>query len=155
VDVAVALSAHDRLWEQRAAVLRDWQQAARRRDGAVRGLERHLVAREAALIRAAGGLTARQRAWAEQHATYATRPTDRSGRQVVVTWTYYRHRIEATAAKWAPIIDAATAALSVADVAVADATAVVLAAWGKDAPQATGRTQRQLRSLASRHPPAP
>ncbi len=148
------LLAHEGLWEQRAVVLREWQLAVRRREQLVRRRDRHRVAIDAELTRASRGLTARQREWAQQHATYETRPKDRAGRRVLVTWTYHRERIEATAAKWASVLEADTTAIAQADAALASATAAVLDAWGREAPDATGRTRRQLTTIARRHTPA-
>jgi len=147
VDVAVVLLAHERLWEQRAVVLREWRMALTRREQVVRRRERHRVAMDGELARASG-LTARQRAWAARHASYETRPRDRAGRQVVVTWTNHRTRIAATAARWAPILEADAGAIAEADATVAAAVTAVLSAWGPDAPDATGRTRRQLAAMA-------
>ncbi len=153
LDVDVALVAHERLWEQRTVVLRDWRLAVSRREELARQRDRHLVAIDTELTRAPRGLSARQRAWAQQHATYETRPRDRAGRQVLVTWTYHRARVDATTARWQPILEADTTAVEEADAALAAATAAVLDAWGREAPHATGRTRRQLTAIA-RHAPA-
>ncbi|MGO9955936.1 MAG: hypothetical protein ACLP50_08120 [Solirubrobacteraceae bacterium] len=154
MDASVALLAHEGLWEQRAVVLREWQLAVRRREQLVLRRDRHRVAMSTELMRAGRGLTASQRAWAQQHATYETRPKDRAGRRTLVTWTYQRERIEATTAKWTPILEADTTAIAQADAALAAATATILDAWGPEAPAATGRTRRQLTALARRHTPA-
>ncbi|MGO9899917.1 MAG: hypothetical protein ACLP0J_09535 [Solirubrobacteraceae bacterium] len=154
MDVAAVLSAHEGLWEQRAVVLREWQLTVRRREQVVVRRDRHRVAIDTELTRASRGLTARQRAWAQQHATYETRPKDRTGRRVLVTWTYHRNRIETTAAKWAPVLEADTIAIAQADAALAAATTAVLNAWGPDAPAATGRTRRQLSAMTRCHAPS-
>jgi hypothetical protein len=135
-------------------VLREWQLTVRRREQVVVRRDRHRVAIDTELTRASRGLTARQRAWAQQHATYETRPKDRTGRRVLVTWTYHRNRIETTAAKWAPVLEADTIAIAQADAALAAATTAVLNAWGPDAPAATGRTRRQLSAMTRCHAPS-
>lgn len=150
----MVLLAHERLWEQRAVVLREWRMALTRREQVVRRRERHRVAMDAELARASRSLTARQRAWAAQHASYETRPRDRAGRQVVVTWTNHRTRIAATAARWAPILEADAGAIAEADATVAGATTAVLSAWGQEAPDGTGRTRRQLAAMARGRPPS-
>jgi hypothetical protein len=150
VDVAVVLSAHELLWERRAAVLRDWECVVRCRDELTVKLERQRVAREAALVRAGRGLTARQRAWAQRHATFETRPRDRAGRQVLVTWLYHRERVEATEARWAELLETRTTALEQAELDLGEATRALLEIWGRDAPEASGRTRRALRAMARR-----
>ena len=69
-------------------------------------------------------------------------------RQVLVTWLYRRSRVDDVAARWTPVLKADDAAVAEAARTLAQATARLLERWGKDAPAATGRTVRQLRSLA-------
>jgi hypothetical protein len=149
VDVDGLLAAHDALWVERRQVLREWQAALRERERAAARQRRHAVARESALVRASGGLTRRQREWAERH---GARPVSgahkRAQRRVLVTWLYHERRIDNVAARWTTVLKADEATLAEAAWSLAQATARVLERWGKDAPVATGRTVRQLRSLA-------
>ncbi len=155
MDVDGLLAAHDALWEQRTGVLREWQAALRRSEQAAARQQRHTVAREAALVRASGGLSARQRAWAQQR---ETRPVSgarkRVQRQVLVTWLYRRSRVDDIAARWTPVLKADDAAVAEAARTLAQATVRLLERWGKNAPAATGRTVRQLRSLARQPSPS-
>ena len=98
--------------------------------------------------RAAGGLTARQRHWAEQHLSYAARPRGREGRQVVVTWTYRREQIRTAQARADATAAADARAQAEADTELVEATAALLAAWGEEAAQVTGQPLRRLRGLA-------
>ena len=75
-------------------------------------------------------------------------------RQVLVTWLYRRSRVDDVAARWTPVLKADDAAVAEAARTLAQATARLLERWGKDAPVATGRTVRQLRSLARQPSPS-
>lgn len=79
------------------------------------------------LRRVSGGLTARQRAWAQQHTTYEQRPRGRAGRQILIAWTYHRQQIDAATRKWAQTLKADTTALAHADAQLADATTILQA----------------------------
>ena len=155
VDVDGLLAAHDALWEQRGRLLREWQTALRNRDRASARQRRHAVARESARVRASGGLTRSQRELAERH---GARPVSgdckRAQRRVLVTWLYHQRRIDNVAARWTTVLEADEATLAEATWSLAQATARVLERWGKDAPVATGRTVRQLRSLARQPSPS-
>jgi hypothetical protein len=154
VDVVEALVAHDRLWEQRAVALAVWRRSLAGMEAAGQRLRHVESSREVALRQAAGGLSARQRAWAQRHASYATRPRDRAGRQVLITWTYRRARLEAAQARFAPSLDAARTLLSDAERELATASAALLDVWGPSAAAATGRSRRALAALARGAEPA-
>ncbi|MGH3263998.1 MAG: hypothetical protein ACRDNS_18620, partial [Trebonia sp.] len=124
------LAVHERLWKQRLQVLERWEAAWARREAAERALARRRRSAEVEMVRASGGLSARQRAWAAAHSDYASRPRDRAGRQVLVQWVYGRRRIDATAAKWTAALASAGTTVTDAGVALAAATDELLEAWG-------------------------
>jgi thioredoxin-like negative regulator of GroEL len=142
------LAVHERLWEQRVAVLERWCEARVRSENAERVLERRRRAAEAELVRVSGGLSARQRGWAAAHSGFASRPRDRAGRQVLVKWIYSRQRREAAEAKWTATLAAARTDRTNADVTLATATTELLRAWGPQAPVLTGVSVGRLRTLA-------
>jgi hypothetical protein len=152
VDVDSLMGRHERAWERRVEVLERWHEAWAQTEQAGERLESRRRACEAELVRVSQGLTARQRAWAAQHSTFATRPRDRAGRQVVVNWTYRRKQIETAEAKWAATLAAARQTVADADVSLATASRDVLEAWEIQAPSLTGVSCRGLRLLSRRAP---
>jgi len=150
LDLDSLLARHDRVWMGRVEVLEHWHEVQARREETGRRLARRLRAREAELVRVSQGLSARQRTWAARHSTYESRPTDRAGRQVVVSWIYRRKHIEAAEAKWAVRLTPACQALAEAEVSLAIASRDVLEAWETQAPRLTGVSRRGLQLLARR-----
>ncbi len=107
------------------------------------------------MVRASGGLSARQRAWAQQQGTQPVAGARRRAqRQVLVTWLYHRRRATEVAARWAPGVQVDDVAVDDAQRTLALATRRLLGAWGERAPTATGRTMRQLRDLARQASPS-
>jgi len=143
------LAAHDELWEQRALVLREWWALLRGKEQTVARQRRHRVAGEAALVRASGGLSARQREWARRHGVEpVSGARRRARRQVLLIWLHHSRRFEEADREWAPVLANDDIAVQLATAALAEATRGLLRTWGKDAPTATGRTMRQLRAIA-------
>jgi hypothetical protein len=142
------LGVHERLWKQRVEMLERWHEAWALREQSERTLDGQSRSREAELVRVSQGLSARQRAWAAQHSTYETRPRDRAGRQVLVSWTYCRKQIAAVEAKWMAILAASRRELSDTDASLAAATSAALEAWGTRTSALTGISTRRLRALA-------
>lgn len=149
VDVDVLLAAHDELWEQRAFVLRKWWALLRTREQTVARRRRHRLAGEAALVRASGGLSARDREWARRQGVEpVSGARRRARRQVLLTWLHHSRRLEEADREWAPVLANDDVAVQLASAALAEATRGLLRTWGKDAPIATGHTMPQLRAIA-------
>ena len=149
VDVDRMLAAHDELWEQRALVLREWWVLLQGREWTLARQRRHRVAGEAALVRASGGLSARQREWARRHGVEpVSGARRRARRQVLLTWLHHSHRLEEADREWAPVLANDDVAVQLASAVLAEATRGLLRSWGKDAPTATGRSMRQLLAIA-------
>jgi hypothetical protein len=149
VNVDRLLQAHDKLWKQRALVLEEWRAVLRRSERTVAQRERHKGARAADLLQASGGLNARQREWARRHGLApVSGARRRAQRHVVLAWLHHRRRVEEAEQRWAPMLASDDNAVRQTVAALADTTQRLLRTWDKDAPLATGRTIRQLRTLA-------
>jgi hypothetical protein len=112
-------------------LLAAWWEAVRERDDAVEARDRLVAGRDRAVSRILGGMTVKQQTWVQRHLTYATRPRDTAGRQLVLTWLQHQDPVRECQADWDSRIDPAERRLHTAEDHLGDLAGAVLAMWGQ------------------------
>lgn len=149
VDARQVRLAERQAWERE--LLAAWWEAVAERDDAAEARDRLVAARDRALSAILGGMSPKQQSWVRRHLTYATRPRDTTGRQLVLTWVQHHDEVEACRADWASRIDPAELRLHTAEEVVTDLAGVALDTWGrKRCEEMTGVRWQQVTAWARR-----
>lgn len=128
-------------------MLRRWQEAVAQFEAVTATAQRHAVAAARELVVVSGGLSARQRAAAEQHAQAGTHPLSRSARSTLSMWTYHSEHTREVAARSEAIGQADAVTVDRARTQLAEATQDLLDTYGAQAVEITGQTRRRLNAL--------